>query len=392
MKNFEYRSLTKIIFGKDEISKLERELSEFEVKKLLLVYGKGSIKKLGIFDQVIFICKKLGIEVFEEGGVRPNPDMSSVRSGINTCRTNDIDFVLAAGGGSAIDCAKAIAFGTKYDGDPWNVYLLKDKATSALPLGVIITLAATGTETNGNSVISNDETGEKRSVAYPFSIPKFAIIDPSYTLSVDRHHVIAGSMDIMMHVFEQFFSNTLRTETSDYMSMGVIKSVIENTNRYLNDEDGYETRANISWASTIGLNWILGVDKVGDWATHRLSYPITKEYGITHGYALALIFTSWVRVALKYNSITMIPRLVTLGEMIFNESDYNKVPDLLDNLFVSWGAKVKLSDELTDVSKEKIDEIINNALALGSVGTVIKIDYDKSKEIFYESLGWWKNV
>ena len=388
MKNFEYRSLTKIIFGKDQISNLERELSEFKVRKLLLVYGMSSIKNLGIYEQVIFICKKLDIEVYEEGGVRPNPDMSSVRSGIETCRTNDIDFVLAAGGGSAIDCAKAIAFGTKYNGDPWDVYLLKDKATSALPLGVIITLAATGTETNGNSVISNDETGEKRSVAYPFSVPKFAIIDPSYTLSVDRYHVIAGSMDIMMHVFEQFFSNTLRTETSDYMSMGVIKSVIENTNRYLAGEDGYETRANLSWASTIGLNWILGVDKVGDWATHRLSYPITKEYGITHGYALALIFTSWIRVALKYNSITMIPRLEIIGDMIFDGTDYSLVPDKLDELFSEWGAKVKLSDELKEVTLEEIDKLIENALALGSVGTVIEIDKDKALEIFKNSLGW----
>ncbi len=325
MKNFEYQSLTKIIFGKDEISKLDRELEAYNVKKMLLVYGKNSIKNLGIYKQVLFICENLGIEIFEESNVRPNPDMTSVRSGINTCKKNDIDFVLAAGGGSVVDCAKAIAFGTLYDGDPWDVYLLKDNAKSSLPLGVIITLAATGTETNGNSVISNDETNEKRSVAYKFSIPKFAIIDPTYTLSVSRHHVIAGSIDIMMHVFEQYFSNTVRTETSDYMSMGIIKSVIENTKKYLNGEDSYETRANISWASTIGLNWILGVDKVGDWATHRLSYPITKEYEITHGYALALIFTSWIRVALKYNSVTMIPRLKTLGEMIFDEPDYKKV-------------------------------------------------------------------
>lgn len=388
MKNFEYNSLTKIIFGKNEISKLERELSEFNVKKMLLVYGKSSIKKLGIYKKVTFICDKLGIELFEESNVRPNPDISSVRKGVKTCRDNEIDFVLAAGGGSVVDCAKAIAFGTNYVGDPWDVYLLKDKATSALPLGVIITLAATGTETNGNSVISNDETNEKRSVAYPFSVPKFAIIDPSYTLSVNRHHVIAGSIDIMMHIFEQFFSNTQRTETSDYMSMGVIKSVIENTNKYINGEDGYDTRANLSWASTIGLNWILGVDKVGDWATHRLSYPLTKEYDITHGYALALIFTSWVKVALKYNNKTMIPRLVTLGEMIFNESDHNKVVNKLEDLFVKWGAKVRLSDELEDINEEKVSELIDNALALGSVGTVIKIDKEKAKEIFKISLGW----
>ena len=388
MKNFEYQSLTKIIFGRDEISKLERELQEFNVKKMLLVYGRSSIKNNGIYNQITSICNRLGIKIFEESNVRPNPDISSVRSGVNTCKDNSIDFVLAAGGGSAIDCAKAIAFGTLYDGDPWDVYLLKDHAKASLPLGVIITLAATGTETNGNSVISNDKTNEKRSVAYPFSIPKFAIIDPSYTLSVDRHHVIAGSIDIMMHVFEQYFSNTERTETSDYMSMGIIKSVIENTERYLNDEDSYETRANLSWASTIGLNWILGVDKIGDWATHRLSYPITKEYDITHGYALALIFTSWIRVVLKYNSEVMIPRLKTLGKMIFNETDYLKVIIKLEELFESWGAKVRLSDELKNVSESKIDELIKTALALGSVGTVVKIDIEKAKEIFIDSLGW----
>ena len=192
----------------------------------------------------------------------------------------------------------------------------------------------------------------------------------------------------MMHVFEQYFSNTVRTETSDYMSMGIIKSVIENTEKYLSGEDSYETRANLSWASTIGLNWILGVDKIGDWATHRLSYPITKEYNITHGYALALIFTSWLRVALKYNSKTVIPRLKTLGEMIFNETDYLKVIEKLEMLFESWGAKVRLSDELKNVKESKIDELIKIALALGSVGTVVKIDKEKAKEIFIDSLGW----
>ncbi len=388
MKNFEYQSLTKIIFGKDEILKLERELKEYNVKKMLLVYGMNSIKNLGIYNQIIVICDKLDIDIFEESRVRPNPDISSVRRGIITCIENGVDFVLAAGGGSVIDCAKAIAFGTMYEGDPWDVYSLKGNATKSLPIGVIITLAATGTETNGNSVISNDETNEKRSVAYPFSIPKFAIIDPSYTLSVDRHHVIAGSMDIIMHVFEQFFSNTLRTETSDYMSMGVIKSVIENTERYLNDEDSYETRANLSWASTIGLNWILGVDKIGDWATHRLSYPITKKYNITHGYALGLIFTSWLRVALKYSNGIMISRLTTLGEMIFNESDSKLVPNRIDELFISWGAKVRLIDELKDITETEIDELVKTALALGNVGTVVIIDEEKAKEIFFNSLGW----
>ncbi len=388
MKNFIYNSPTKIIFGKSQIKKLEEELITNNVKKLLLVYGMSSIKKNGIYDEVIKICSKLNITVYEESNVRPNPEMASVNRGVKKVKEHNIDFILAAGGGSVIDCAKAIGFGHNYDGDIWDIYLQKSNATSSLPIGVIITLAATGTETNGNSVISNDLTNEKRSVAYDFSIPKFAIIDPTYTLDVSQHHVIAGSIDIIMHVLEQFFSHTLRTDTSDYMSMGVIKSVIENTNRILKGKDDYETRANISWASTIGLNWILGVDKVGDWATHRLSYPLTKEFNITHGYALALLFTSWGRVALKYNKEVMKPRLELLGTMIFNESNYLYVLDKLDYLFESWGANTSLKKENLNIDKEIVNTFIDTALLLGSVGTVIEVNKEKAKEIFYNALEW----
>lgn len=382
MINFEYSSPTKILFGKDSINKLEKELLDYNVKKLLLVYGKSSIKTLGIYDELIKVTKKLKIEVFEETNVRANPEISSVKSGAKTCIDNDVDFVLAAGGGSVIDAAKAIAFATFYEGDIWDVYLRKTDAFKALPLGVIITLAATGTETNGNSVLSNDATNEKRSVAYPFSVPKFSIIDPAYTLSVNRHYSVAGSIDIIMHILEQYFSNTKYTETSDYMSVGVIKSVILNTNKMLNGEDNYETRANLSWAATIGLNWILGAGKVGDWATHRLSYPITKEYGTSHGFALSLIFSSWMKTALKYNEETMKRRLEFLDKELFDNSDYSLVPEKLDNIFRVWGANTNFKDEGINLTDKAIDSLVENALALGSVGTVITVDYNVAKEIF----------
>ncbi|MBN2605653.1 MAG: iron-containing alcohol dehydrogenase [Bacilli bacterium] len=386
MKNFEYQALTKIIFGKNEIERLKSELVENNVKNLLLVYGKGSIIKLGIYQKVVEVCEELSINLYFEKDVRPNPEVSSVRSGIQTCREQHIDFILAAGGGSVVDCAKAIGFGTYYDGDVWDIYLKKGNASKSIPIGVIITLAATGTETNGNSILSNDETHEKRSAAYRFSIPKFAIIDPSYTLSVSHHHVIAGSIDIMMHVFEQYFSNTLRTETSDYMSIGVLRSVIENTERILAGNDDYETRANISWASTVGLSFLLGADKVGDWATHRLSYAITIEYGTTHGYALALIFTSWLRVVLKYNPKTVLPKLKLLGELLQCGSE--DVPDAIDELFNRWGAKTDMKEGFSDLTEESLRSLIQNALALGNVGTVIEVNPDIAFEIFKNSLGW----
>lgn len=382
MKNFIYNSPTKIIFGEGQIKELKTELNNHKVKTVLLVYGKSSIKQSGLYDQIMEICAELKLSVFEEKDVRPNPEMTSVRSGIHTCRTHNVDFIIAAGGGSVVDCAKAIAFGTSYDGDVWDIYLRKDDAQSSLPIGAIMTLAATGTETNGNSVISNDDTREKRSVAYSFSVPKFAIIDPSYTLSVNKHHTIAGSIDIIMHVLEQFMSNTEHTYTSDYMSIGVIKSVIEQTNKYLNGENTYEVRANLSWASTIGLNWILGVDKLGDWATHRLSYVITREHGITHGYALAMLFTSWARVALKYNPETMNRRLGILGRELFHVEGF-EVIDTLEALFTSWGAEVNISS--LDINDEDINQYCDTVLLLGNVGTVVSIDKKIAIEIFKEA-------
>jgi alcohol dehydrogenase YqhD (iron-dependent ADH family) len=385
MQNFIYDTKTKIIFGQNQIHSLEKELPKLGVKKILLVYGKSSIKKLGIYDTIIEITKKLGIEVFEESNVRPNPEISSVRSGIQTCKKEQIDFVLAAGGGSVIDCAKAIAFGVFYKGDVWDIYLRKADSNQSLPIGVVITLAATGSETNGNSVISNDQTNQKLSVKYDISRPEFAIIDPSYTLSVNEHHTFAGSIDMMMHIFEQYFATTERTDTSDYMSLGVIKSIIENTRRILSGQDDYQTRANLSWASTLAWNWILGVDKNQDWATHRLSYPVTKEFGTTHGYALAILFPSWMKVALKHNPGVMVPKLSLLGRELFGNANPHGAIEELRTLFQSFKAPTSFEEEGIHLTVDQIDRLVKESLVLGPVGNVVKIDEVIAKEIFMEA-------
>ena len=385
MINFTYSSPTIIHFGENQIDKLLEELQTRNVKNLLFVYGKTAVKKLGIYEKVLEVTSKLGIKLVEESGVRPNPDITSVYSGIEKCKENNIDFIFAAGGGSVVDCAKAIGLGYYYDGDAWDLYVKKGLPGKSLPIGCAITLAATGTETNGNSVISNDAVGEKRSVASKSSVPVFAIIDPTYTLSVNHHFTVAGSIDIIMHILEQYFSNTEDTETSDLMSIGVLKSVIENTNWLLNGKNTYQKRANISWASTIGLNWILGVDKVGDWATHRLSYPITKEYGVSHGNALALIFSSWMKTALKYNPVTMKWRLGLLATELFGGIEYNEVPDALDRIFKEWGASTSFKDEGITLTDNDIDLLVDNALALGNVGTVVDVNKEIAKEIFIKA-------
>ena len=384
MLNFTYVNPTKIIFGKNQIQALNDELKPYENENILLVYGKSSIKKLGIYDEIITITKRLNINVYEESGVRPNPDLSSVLSGRKTCIDNDIKFILAAGGGSVIDCAKAIAFSATVENedDVWPIFLNQNQATSAIPLGVVLTLAATGSESNGNAVITNDKTNEKRIAGYPFTYPKFAIIDPVYTMSVDKHYAIAGVIDITMHVLEQYFSPTERTETADYMSIGILKSVIENTQRMLKDPKDYDTRANLSWAATVGLNWILQQGKVGDWASHRLSYPITQYFGTTHGYALTSIFPAWLKLAYKYNQDTMTWRLKLLGKELFNVETPLEVIDAIQNYYQSLGAPTSLKEANVKLTDEILDNMLEHAMKLGNLGNVFTVDTERAKELY----------
>ncbi len=385
MLNFTYVNPTKIIFGKDQIQALNDELKPYQNETILLVYGQSSIKKLGIYETILAIAKSLNITVEEEAGVRPNPDLSSVLSGRKTCIDKEVKFILAAGGGSVIDCAKAIAFSATIENedDVWPIFLNQNQATHAIPLGVVLTLAATGSESNGNAVITNDKTAEKRIAGYPFTYPKFAIIDPTYTMSVDTHYAIAGVIDITMHVLEQYFSPTTRTETSDYMSLGILKSVMENTERMRQDPNDYDTRANLSWAATVGLNWILQQGKVGDWATHRLSYPITQYFGTTHGYALTSIFIAWMRLALKYNPEIMTWRLQRLGKEIFNVSDPETVIETLKDYYQSLGAPTSLTDAKITIDDAIVDKMVDHALKLGHLGNVFTIDPDRAKELYH---------
>ena len=383
MINFTYHNPTRIVFGKDQINALDELMRPYQGKTVLLVYGRQSIKDLGIYEQIQTTLGTLDITVIEEAGVRPNPSMESVLSGRRKCLAHGVDFVLAAGGGSVLDAAKAIAFAaTLEEADVWRVFLRETDAQRALPIGTVLTLAATGSEANGNTVITNDDTDEKRSVAYSFLFPVFSIIDPAYTQSVNEHYTIAGSVDVMMHVFEQYFSPTERTETSDYMALGVVKSVIENTERIRQGEDDYQTRANISWAATLGLNWLLQAGKVGDWASHRLSYPITQRVGLTHGFALSAIFPAWLQTALKHNPEVMERRLAFLGRELFDDDNPARAIDHVRDVFKRFGAPVTLKEAGCDLDESTLDYFVNNALALGPVGTVIEIDDALARELF----------
>lgn len=257
MNNFIFYNPTKIFFGKGSITNLSAEINCY--KNILITYGGGSIKKNGIYDDVIKILKSKGKNICELSGITPNPRLDKVYEGINICKENNIDFILAIGGGSTIDCSKAIAMGAKNDIDVWEFYQKKSVPQNILPIGVILTISATGSEMNPSSVITNWKTNEKLSTASEY--PKFSILDPTYTYTVPRNQLIYGAIDTLSHLFEQYFSLPDKENLTDSLCEATIKTVIKNLDIALKNPKDYNARANLMWCSTMALNRVLGVRK-----------------------------------------------------------------------------------------------------------------------------------
>lgn len=246
MLNFNYSIPTKIFFGKGQIEILGKEIKKYG-NKVLIVYGGGSIKKNGVYDEIVNIFKDNNINFWELSGVEPNPRITTVRKGIKMCKENDIDFILAVGGGSSIDCSKVIAAGYYYKGDPWDIVLNSSKIENAIPLGTILTLSATGSEMNAGAVITNLETNEKLGTHHPSMAPKFSILDPSYTFTVPAKHTAAGIADIMSHTFENYFSKTKEAYLQNRMAESILKTCIEYGKVAMEEPENYEARANLMW-------------------------------------------------------------------------------------------------------------------------------------------------
>ena len=288
----------KFFFGKNQLINLAPEIKKYS-SKVLLVYGGGSIKKTGLYEEVAAAMQAGNISFTELAGVQPNPRIDSVREGVRRCREEDIGLILAVGGGSVIDCAKAIAAGYFYEGDPWDFFTYKARVTKALPVGVVLTLVATGTEMNVNTVISNDQTQEKIGIGSKHLIPRFAILDPVYTFSVPAEQTAAGTADIMSHVFEQYFSANDGAYLLDRLAEAVLKTCIHFAPIAIKEPENYEARANLMWAGTIALNGLLSTGKETDWATHEIEHQLSARYDMTHGLGLAILTPHWMEYVLS---------------------------------------------------------------------------------------------
>lgn len=291
MDNFYFYSPTYFEFGKDSENKAGELVKKFGGTKVLLHYGKGSVVKSGLLDRV---KKSLGdIPFVELGGVKPNPSDELVYEGIELARKENVDFVLAVGGGSAIDSAKAIAAGAVYDGDFWDFYTGKT-IEKALPVGTILTIAAAGSEGSLNSVITQEKTGTKNGAGGDAIRPKFSILNPELTQTLPAFQTACGAVDIMAHVFERYFTNTQNVEVTDRLCEAVLITMVGEVPKAIANPNDYEARANIMWAGMVAHNNIVGVGREQDWNSHGMEHQLSAVYDVAHGAGLAVVFPSWM--------------------------------------------------------------------------------------------------
>ncbi len=298
MENFNFYSPTEFVFGKDTEANVGALLKKYGAKKVFLHYGGGSIKKSGLYDTVIKSLEKEKIDYVALGGAKPNPVDTLVYEGIKLCKEEACDFVLAVGGGSAIDSAKAIAAGVKYDGDFWDFYDRKAIIKDALPVGVILTIPAAGSEGSSATVITKESEGLKRGTGSNLLRPKFSIINPELTYSLPMWHTAAGIVDMMAHIFERYLSKTQDVILTDRLCEATLVSIMEAANKIMQDPNDYEARATICWAGTIAHNGFLGVGRQEDWVTHGLEHELSALYDMTHGAGLAIMFPAYMAYTL----------------------------------------------------------------------------------------------
>ncbi|MCR4606095.1 MAG: iron-containing alcohol dehydrogenase [Eubacterium sp.] len=318
MENFSFYAPTYFDFGKGTEKNVGKLVRRFGGTKVLLHYGGGSIKKSGLYDRVIDALKEEGIPFVELGGVKPNPRSGLVYEGIELARKENVDFVLAVGGGSVIDSSKAIAAGVEYEGDFLDFYKGRAEINSALPVGVILTIAAAGSEGSTNSVITDEKTQTKKGAGSDLLRPVFSIMNPELTFTLDPYQTAAGATDIMIHVCERYFSNTVECGITDRLCEAVLKTMVYETPRVIQKPDNYDARANIMWAGMVAHNNICGVGREQDWASHHIEHELSALYDVTHGAGLAVIAPAWMKYVVAIRPERFIPFATEVWEVPFD--------------------------------------------------------------------------
>lgn len=381
--NFTYCNPTKLYFGKESIKGLNKELPKYG-KNVLLVYGGGSIKKSGIYDEIVKILKENGKDIFEDAGVMPNPTVEKLNEGVEIARKSKADFILAVGGGSVCDYAKAVSVSVNCKEDAWEKYYIRfedvDKETKIIPIGCVLTMVGTGSEMNGGSVITNHS--QKLKIGHVFGenvFPKFSILNPEYTFTLPKYQMVSGIYDIMSHILEQYFSGT-DDNTSDYIMEGLLKSLIHSAEIAIENPKDYEARSNIMWTATWALNTLVAKGKTQDWEVHMLGQSVGAHTDATHGMTLAAVSMPYYRYILPYGLAKFKRYAINVwnvnGE---NKSDKEIAEEGLAKM-EAWMKKIGLVMNITELGakEEMLDGMVKSSLIMEGGYKVLNKDEIKA--------------
>lgn len=365
--NFKYSNPTKLYFGEDSLNNLKEELAGYG-KNVQLVYGGGSIKKNGIYDQVVAVLKECGKEIFEDGGVMPNPTVEKLAEGCQIARDNQVDFILAVGGGSVCDYSKAVSVSAYCEDDPWEKYYIRfeDVTCKTIPVGCVLTMVGTGSEMNGGAVITNHE--QKLKIGHVFGdnvFPKFSILNPKFTYSLPKYQMVSGCFDIMSHILEQYFSGE-DDNTSDYIAEGLLRSLITSSKAAVKNPEDYEARSNIMWTATWALNTLIAMGKTTDWEVHMLGQAVGAHTDATHGMTLSAVSIPYYR----YIMADGLQKFKRYAVNVWNVNPAGKTDeqialeglDCMENYMKEIGLVMNISE--FGVTKDMIESVADSTLVM----------------------------
>lgn len=381
MIGFEYHNPARIVFGEDSEKRLKSLLADYKVKSLLLVYSGDFIKTLGIYSAVQEAVSELGIRFSENGNVVPNPSIDLVRELVWQGKNSGVDFVLAVGGGSSIDTAKAVALGIPYEGDVWDFFSKGVSAERVLPIGVIATTASSGSETSNAAILSNGEW--KLGFEDDRIIPKFAIMNPKYTVNLPEYQTFVGVADVLSHLLERYFSDEKYSDTTDYLIEGAIRALLVNADKLIENPRDINARGEIQWLASVAHGGFLDVGRRADWGSHRIEHELSAQYNITHGEGMAVVTVAWT----KYMAQKKPWRLALLASRLFGIDPYNYSEKerayALSEKLAAFFKKLKLATTLSDLKIDDKDFEVMAARAVknGNVGHYVPLDATAIKDI-----------
>jgi len=383
MLNFSYENATKIIFGKETEKQVGAELKK-HTNKVLLHYGGQSAKATGLYDAVVSSLNEAGVAFVELSGVKPNPRTDLVYEGIDLCRKENIDFILAVGGGSVIDSAKAIASGVHYDGDFWELYASGGAPEKFLSVATILTIPAAGSEASSSTVITNEKTNDKRGYGHPALRPVFSILNPELTFTLPDYQTACGLSDMFAHVVERYFTSERHDLFTARLCEATMKSIVDLGRKIVKDPNHYDVRAEIMLSGMIAHNDWLGLGRGGDWASHKIEHELSGFYDVAHGAGLAIIVPAWMKHVYKHDVAFFAQFANRVFDIEINTAHLEETAlkgiAALETYFVDIGMPIRFSD--ADLPTNEIDKLVESLMRKGEPGDFVKLTAEDAKAIY----------